>query len=203
VLAHQLVADGRRVRAVYVDFGSFPTLPELNSVRRTANGLGLPLDIVDQTGLLKSFVGHVPMVELFCDELDVTGETPYMFMSFAVPLAIVSFFAQAVECSEIFVGAVGEQSAGRQDLAGFFASWPRTIAKLCAAGAPEFAVRTPLLDAPKAAVVTRGQQLGVPMAETWSCHRGGDVHDGVCSGCRGRKQAFADAGVDDPTEYAA
>jgi 7-cyano-7-deazaguanine synthase len=39
--------------------------------------------------------------------------------------------------------------------------------------------------------------------ETWSCYKGGVLHCGTCGTCTERKEAFKDAGVDDPTEYAA
>jgi 7-cyano-7-deazaguanine synthase len=156
---------------------------------------------VDVSGLLKAFVGYIPLADAFMDELDVTGETPYMFGSFAVPMAIASYFAQAVECAEIYVGAVGEQSSGRKDLAGFFEAWPKTVSMLGDPSAPELVVRTPFLGGPKSAVVTIGENLGVDMDNSWSCHRGEDQHDGVCAGCRARKAAFAAAGVQDRTAY--
>ena len=38
-------------------------------------------------------------------------------------------------------------------------------------------------------------------AETWSCYKGGDKHCGKCGTCVERKEALADAGIPDPTEY--
>ena len=48
----------------------------------------------------------------------------------------------------------------------------------------------------------RGDELGVPFADTWSCYKGGVAHCGTCGTCVERREAFADAGVVDPTEYA-
>jgi 7-cyano-7-deazaguanine synthase len=202
VVAHRAAAQGQRLRALYLDLGTHPTLQELDSARRTAHRLGIPLDVVDVSGLLKAFIGYIPLGEVFSDELDIHGETPYMFVSFAIPMAIASYFAQAVECAELHVGAVGEQASGRKDLPGFFEAWPGTLSLLADPSAPELVVRAPFLDGPKSAVVRAGEELGVDLQRTWSCHRGGDEHDGVCSGCRARRRAFSEAGVEDRTVYA-
>jgi 7-cyano-7-deazaguanine synthase len=69
------------------------------------------------------------------------------------------------------------------------------------------------IDAPyarlsKAEVVRRGIKSGVPMALTLSCMNplvtAGQFprHCGLCSKCRERHDAFVEAGVDDPTDYA-
>lgn len=54
----------------------------------------------------------------------------------------------------------------------------------------------------KAEVITRGVELGVPLELTMSCMQPNTgVHCGRCSKCRERRDAFRDAGVDDPTRY--
>ena len=53
----------------------------------------------------------------------------------------------------------------------------------------------------KTDIARRGQQLGIDYAETWSCYKGGDKHCGRCGTCVERREALAEAGVDDHTEY--
>ncbi len=60
----------------------------------------------------------------------------------------------------------------------------------------------PFIALNKAEIATRGAQLGVDFARTWSCYKGGDVHCGKCGTCVERREAFAQAGLADPTEYA-
>lgn len=67
--------------------------------------------------------------------------------------------------------------------------------------ADDFEVLAPFLHLTKADIVRAGASLGVPFAETWSCYRGGDVHCGRCGTCVERREAFAVAGVADPTRY--
>ncbi len=45
-------------------------------------------------------------------------------------------------------------------------------------------------------------RLGVDFARTWSCYKGGAIHCGKCGTCGERREAFAQAGVADPTVYA-
>ena len=70
--------------------------------------------------------------------------------------------------------------------------------------AHNLAVRAPFATLHKADVVRLGAALGVPLDETLSCMNPGEgLHCGLCSKCRERRDAFAEAGVDDPTVYRA
>jgi 7-cyano-7-deazaguanine synthase len=53
----------------------------------------------------------------------------------------------------------------------------------------------------KAEIAARGKVLGIDYAETWSCYRGGDKHCGKCGTCVERREALAEAGITDTTEY--
>ena len=61
---------------------------------------------------------------------------------------------------------------------------------------------TPFVNGSKADIVTAGATYNTPFADTWSCYKGGEQHCGRCGTCVERIEAFANAGVDDPTEYA-
>ena len=72
-------------------------------------------------------------------------------------------------------------------------------------------IDAPYADTSKAEVIRRGAALGVPFELTLSCmnpvqsavgNRQSAVHCGECSKCRERHDAFIDAGVRDPTDYA-
>jgi 7-cyano-7-deazaguanine synthase len=54
----------------------------------------------------------------------------------------------------------------------------------------------------KTDVIRLGLSLGVPLEQTISCMSPkGDRHCGACNKCRERREAFAEAGVPDRTEY--
>ncbi|GGJ79144.1 7-cyano-7-deazaguanine synthase [Pilimelia anulata] len=67
----------------------------------------------------------------------------------------------------------------------------------------DFEVLAPFLAWSEADIVRLGAVLGVPFRRTWSCRRGGSVHCGTCGTCVERQEAFAGAGIVDPTTYAA
>ena len=50
-------------------------------------------------------------------------------------------------------------------------------------------------------IASRGKNLGVDYAKTYSCYKGGEKHCGKCGTCVERKEAFAAAGIEDPTQY--
>jgi 7-cyano-7-deazaguanine synthase len=60
----------------------------------------------------------------------------------------------------------------------------------------------PFIALNKGQIAAEGAKLGVDFAQTWSCYKGGVVHCGKCGTCVERREAFAQAGVPDPTVYA-
>lgn len=53
----------------------------------------------------------------------------------------------------------------------------------------------------KGAIARRGKALGIDYAETWSCYKGSAKHCGKCGTCVERREALAEAGIEDTTEY--
>jgi 7-cyano-7-deazaguanine synthase len=62
-------------------------------------------------------------------------------------------------------------------------------------------VLRPFIDVRKEDIASIGIMRGVDFGMTWSCYKGGQLHCGKCGTCVERKEAFALAGLDDPTEY--
>jgi 7-cyano-7-deazaguanine synthase len=60
----------------------------------------------------------------------------------------------------------------------------------------------PFIAMTKADIAAEGARLGVDFARTWSCYKGGTIHCGKCGTCVERREAFAVAGLPDPTVYA-
>jgi 7-cyano-7-deazaguanine synthase len=60
----------------------------------------------------------------------------------------------------------------------------------------------PFLSLHKSDVIALGAELGVPLERTLSCMQPVDgLHCGRCSKCRERRDAFREAGIEDPTSY--
>lgn len=62
-------------------------------------------------------------------------------------------------------------------------------------------VLRPFIAQRKEEIAARGHELGVDFAQTWSCYKGGREHCGTCGTCVERREAFALAGLEDPTNY--
>ncbi len=65
------------------------------------------------------------------------------------------------------------------------------------------AIHAPFLDISKAAIVQIAKEIDIIplLAKSWSCYRGLEHHCGRCGTCVERREAFALAGVEDPTHY--
>lgn len=59
----------------------------------------------------------------------------------------------------------------------------------------------PYTNITKADIVRIGKRLGIDYSETWSCYKGAEHHCGKCGTCRERREALAEAGIDDTTVY--
>ena len=53
----------------------------------------------------------------------------------------------------------------------------------------------------KTEIAMRGQELGIDYSKTYSCYKGNEKHCGRCGTCKERRQALAEAGIEDLTEY--
>lgn len=60
----------------------------------------------------------------------------------------------------------------------------------------------PWLYLTKAEIASLGASCGAPFDLSWSCYEGGAIHCGRCGTCVERAEAFSDAGIADPTQYA-
>lgn len=62
-------------------------------------------------------------------------------------------------------------------------------------------VIAPYTNITKGDIARIGKRLGIDYTETWSCYKGGEVHCGKCGTCVERKEALAEAGIEDKTIY--
>ena len=62
-------------------------------------------------------------------------------------------------------------------------------------------VIAPYTQITKSDIARIGKKLGIDYTETWSCYNGGEIHCGKCGTCVERKEALAEAGIEDCTIY--
>lgn len=62
-------------------------------------------------------------------------------------------------------------------------------------------VCAPYTNITKSGIAKIGKALGLDYSETWSCYKGQEHHCGKCGTCVERKEALAEAGIEDTTIY--
>jgi 7-cyano-7-deazaguanine synthase len=208
VLAHHLVAAGKKIRLLYVNCEKMPSDMEIGFVKRTSLRLNAPLEIVDLSGIIRMELGYLPDDEIQADELDVGGDGSgggtQPIAGFTIVLGTATHYADLVEASDVSVAIIKEQATARPKLKEFFDEWSGMVSKMLSGKGESYDVPTisaPFIDKTKAEVIRLGFEMKLPLEESWTCHRSGPVHCGVCRGCKERKTAFQASAIEDPTSY--
>lgn len=68
-------------------------------------------------------------------------------------------------------------------------------------GLSSITLYTPFLEKDKSNIAAEAARLNVPIEQTWSCYKGGEIHCGRCGTCVERREACDIAGIKDPTQY--
>lgn len=116
-------------------------------------------------------------------------------------LSVAVSWAEILDATSIFIGAVEQDSSGYPDCRPAYYEAFNAVIK---AGTKEgkIQIETPLIHLRKSQIVTLGLELGAPLDLTWSCYSRQDRACGVCDSCVLRLRAFQDAGSEDPIPYA-
>lgn len=130
------------------------------------------------------------------------GGVPVTYVPFrnAHFLAAAVSWAEVLDATHIYIGAVEQDSSGYPDCR---PAYYRAFNEVVRAGTREGKIEivTPLIQLRKAEIVRLGLELGAPFDLTWSCYSRQDKACGVCESCILRLHAFADAGAGDPIPY--
>ena len=121
-------------------------------------------------------------------------------------LSLALGWAEVLGARHIFVGANAVDYSGYPDCRPEYLRAFEAMANLATKAAVEgrpIAVRGPLVDLSKAAIVRLALELGVDPAMTVSCYQpdAGGGACGLCDACRIRKAGFEAAGAADSTRY--
>jgi len=130
-------------------------------------------------------------------------EIPTSYVPFrnANMLSIATSWAEVLNATRIYVGAVAEDSSGYPDCRPeFYAAFEKTIE---VGTKPETRIKivTPIIHLSKAEIVRKGIELNAPLHLSWSCYRNEDAACGTCDSCALRLRGFQQAGAVDPIKY--
>lgn len=125
-----------------------------------------------------------------------------------IMLSLALAWAEVLRASDIFIGVNALDYSGYPDCRPEYIDAYARMANLATKAAVEgraMKIHAPLQFLTKAQIVARGVELGVNFAATVSCYQAdaSGAACGRCDSCRLRRKGFEEAGIPDPTRYAA
>jgi 7-cyano-7-deazaguanine synthase len=134
--------------------------------------------------------------------LDAQGiPTSYVPFRNAHLLSIATSWAEVIQASNLFIGAVAEDSSGYPDCRPEFYAAFQSVIDTGTKPETRIQIRTPIIAMRKSEIVLLGRQLRAPLDLTWSCYQESERACGNCDSCALRLKAFRQAGVTDPIPY--
>lgn len=204
VLLGKLLAEGREVFALSVDYGQRHRR-EIEAAKQIADFYKIKHQVADLRALSPLFGANaltdakVAVPEGHYEEISMKATVvPNRNM---LLISVATAWAISLRASSVAYGAHGGDHAIYPDCRPAFAEALDQAMRL--ADWHEVSLERPFVGMDKAAIVKLGTSLQVPLHLTWSCYVGGAKHCGKCGTCVERKEAFIKAGVADPTEYLA
>jgi 7-cyano-7-deazaguanine synthase len=201
-MVYDLINKGDQVDCVSFDYGQRHS-KELDYAAATANRLGLSHDVVDLSSLGEllassgsSLVSGTEVPEGHYTEENMKGTVVpnrnMIMLAVAGGIAVArgaQCIATAVhagdhaiypDCRPDFIDSMCfALTDGNQGLSAFYSD----------------PVIAPYIYKTKADIAFAALQLDVPLHETWSCYKGGDIHCGKCGTCVERLEAIDEAQV--------
>ena len=204
VLAASMLKDGWKLNALSIDYGQRHRR-ELDAARSVARFLGIAHRQLD----LRWFGSLVPA----SSQTDSTVAVPYGHYAeesmkvTVVPnrnmvmLSIAAAHAIGIEANSIAIASHNGDHAIYPDCREAFMTKFIDCVREGNWGADGLQLHRPFINWSKADIARHGHEVGAPLQLTYSCYEGAEIHCGQCGTCVERREAFAVAGVQDPTEY--
>ncbi len=206
VLAYWLMRQEqiKNLHAIAFDYGQ-RHLREVSYATRTAAALGLHYTLVVLPALGDSALttpgATLPEGAFAAPEMKstVVPNRNMVFLAHAASYAVsndLGFVAYAAQTGESI--EAGTQSI-YPDCRPEFAVAMRDALRISTN--EQITLLTPFIRLTKAEIIAKGEGLGVPWADTWSCYKGDPVQCGRCGACGKRIAGFMEARVTDTTTY--
>lgn len=197
-VAYWAKSRGFDVHAVTFDYGQKAKI-EISRAQEIAEALGATHKVIDLSRLSEIYEGVTSLVD---EDIEVTEEfSDPIIVPFrnGVFMAVTVAYAVGIGATHIFYGAHASDEPFYPDCRREFYEAFQEAARL--GTETEMVIQSPFSDIPKSGIIRKAVELGVPLDRTWSCYLNGPIHCGRCESCNNRRNAFAEAGVQDPTEY--
>ena len=199
---------GHSLLALTVDYGQRHRI-ELEAASRIAATLGAERHVVIPLDL-RPFGGSALTAEIAVPKDGVGDDIPVTYVPArnTIFLSLALGWAEAAGAFDIYIGVNALDYSGYPDCRPDFVQAFERLASLATKAGSEgrrFRVAAPLLHMSKAEIVREAGRLGLDAGLSWSCYdpAPGGRHCGLCDSCRLRARGFEEAGLPDPTSYAA
>lgn len=199
---------GYRLLALSIDYNQRHRV-ELQAASRVAKSLNamrhivLPLD-------LTAFGGSALTADIAVPKSGVGGDIPITYVPArnTIFLSLTLGLAEVAGASDIFIGVNALDYSGYPDCRPEFIDAFQTMAALATKAGVEghpIRIKAPLQYMSKADIVREADRLGLDTGISWSCYdpTPDGKHCGLCDSCRLRSKGYQEAGLPDPTLYAA
>lgn len=203
-LAYRLHDRGQLAALLCFDYGQRHK-KEIDSARLCAQRLDVPFILLDISSIGGQLSGsaltdaiEVPHGSYSQDNMQLTVVPNRN----AIMLTIAFGVAAARKLDSVAVAVHGGDHFVYADCRPEFIDAMAAMQRLALADQQQVSLLAPYVEADKTAIARDAARYGVPIADTWSCYEGGELHCGRCATCLERIEALAQAGVPDPTRYA-
>jgi 7-cyano-7-deazaguanine synthase len=200
--------ESYRCYALSFDYGQRHRA-ELDAAARVASSLGAAEHRVVSIDL-RAFGGSALTADIAVPKTGLGQGIPITYVPArnTVFLSFALAWAEVIESSDVFIGVNAIDYSGypdcRPEFIAAFENMANLATKAGVEGRTRLKIHTPLIRLSKCEIIQLGAQLGVDFAWTHSCYdpdeRGRSC--GACDSCRLRLKGFAEAGLEDPIEYA-
>ena len=189
----------------HINYGQRTEKRELKAFHDIADHYGVKKRLViDYTHLAEIGGSSLTDKAIEVTKADLSNkEIPSSYVPFrnANILSACVSWAEVLNASKIFIGAVYEDSSGYPDCRpSFFEAFEKMIDE-GTKPSTKIRIETPIINLSKAEIVKEGIRLNAPLHLTWSCYQNEDEACGVCDSCALRLRGFQISGIQDPIKY--
>ena len=199
---------GYRLLALSIDYNQRHRV-ELQAASRVAKSLNAMRHIVLSLDLT-AFGGSALTADIAVPKSGVGDDIPITYVPArnTIFLSLTLGLAEVAGASDIFIGVNALDYSGYPDCRPEFIDAFQTMAALATKAGVEghpIRIKAPLQHMSKADIVREANRLGLDTGISWSCYdpTPDGKHCGLCDSCRLRSKGYQEAGLPDPTLYAA
>jgi len=203
-LAYRLHSIGQLAAILCFDYGQRHK-KEIDSARLCAERLNVPFIMLDISSIGAQLGGSaltddvaVPHGAYNEEHMQITTVPNRN----AIMLSIAFGVATARGFNAVATAVHGGEHHVYADCRPEFIDAMADMQRLALADQKQVSLLAPYVELDKTSIARDAARYKVPIADTWSCYEGGELHCGQCATCIERMQAMAQAGVEDPTAYA-